>query len=259
MSTVTVTGLCLGVLLGMRHALEPDHIAAVSTLVLESGSSRRGMWLGAFWGIGHSLSLLVVGCLLAILHAELPSWLGEVFELAVAVMLVMLGLRAFRQATRAPASHAHDHGHTHAHDGHGHTHTHDGHDHAPAHDHAGFHLQLHAAHRATLPLRRRRSLASRPLLFGVIHGLAGSGALTALVVAELPSTAARVTYIVLFGLGSIVGMASLSGLAGWPIARLGRRRVAAVAISLLTGSLSFGLGLVLMWPFGLRALHSLAR
>jgi len=238
MSTVTITGLCLGMLLGMRHALEPDHIAAVSTLVLESGSSRRGIWLGAFWGIGHSLSLLVVGCLLAILHAELPSWLGEVFELAVAVMLVLLGLRAFRQATRAPASHSHDH----------------------AHDHAHGHSHHHAAHRAAVrPLRRPRSLASRPLLFGVIHGLAGSGALTALVVAELPSTSARVTYIVLFGLGSIVGMASLSGLAGWPIARLGRRRVAAIAISLLTGSLSFGLGLVLLWPFGLRAFHSLAR
>ena len=242
MSTVTITGLCLGVLLGMRHALEPDHIAAVSTLVLESGSSRRGVWLGAFWGIGHSLSLLVVGCLLAVLHAELPSWLGEVFELAVAVMLVALGLRAFRQATRPQVAHVHTHPHDHS------------------QHHADGHSHHHAEHRAALkPLRRRRSMASRPLLFGIIHGLAGSGALTALVVAELPSTSARVTYIVLFGLGSIVGMASLSGLAGWPIARLGRQRVAAIAISLLTGSLSFGLGLVLLWPFGLRALHSLAR
>ncbi len=238
MSTVTITGLCLGVLLGMRHALEPDHIAAVSTLVLESGSSRRGIWLGAFWGIGHSLSLLIVGCLLAVLHAELPSWLGEVFELAVAVMLVTLGLRAFRQAARPQLVRVHTHRHGHSHH------------HADGHSHH---------HGALQPLRRRRSMASRPLLFGIIHGLAGSGALTALVVAELPSTAARVTYIVLFGLGSIVGMASLSGLAGWPIARLGRQRVAAIAISLLTGSLSFGLGLVLVWPFGLRALHSLAR
>lgn len=247
MSTVTITGLFLGVLLGMRHALEPDHIAAVSTLVLESGSSRRGLLLGAFWGVGHSLSLLVVGCLLAILHAELPGWLGEVFELAVAIMLVTLGLRAFRQATRTPASH-HAHAPTRSHD------------YAQPHVHADGHSHHHAEHHAGVkPLRRRRSLASRPLLFGVIHGLAGSGALTALVVAELPSTSARVTYIVLFGFGSIVGMATLSGLAGWPIARLGRRRVAAVAISLLTGSLSFGLGLVLLWPFAALALHSLSR
>src|SRR5260370_2623102 len=101
MTTVTLTGLLLGILLGMRHAVEPDHIAAVSTLVLESGSSRRGMMLGAFWGIGHSLSLLVVGCLLAVLHAELPEWLARGFELAVAIMLLVLGLRAFAFALRA--------------------------------------------------------------------------------------------------------------------------------------------------------------
>jgi hypothetical protein len=197
----------------MRHALEPDHIAAVSTLVLESGSSRRGMLLGAFWGVGHSLSLLVVGCLLALLHAELPHWLGEVFEFAVAVMLIVLGLRAFGFAARR---HAHAHSHEH------------GREHAPS---------------------RRRSLASRPLAFGIIHGLAGSGALTALVVAELPSTSSRVAYIGLFGLGSIVGMAALSGLAGWPLQRLGRQRSVAIAITMVTGTLSFGLGVTLLWPF----------
>ena len=206
MSTVTFTGLLLGILLGMRHALEPDHLAAVSTLVLESGNHRRGALLGAFWGIGHSLSLLVVGCLLALLHAELPSWLGQLFELLVAMMLLFLGVRAFVVALRPPVD-------------------------EPA------------------PAPRRRSLASRPFAFGIIHGLAGSGALTALVVAELPSVSSRIAYIVLFGAGSIVGMACLSGLAGWPIARLGRRRATAAAVSMLTGSLSFGLGLTLLWPF----------
>jgi hypothetical protein len=200
MSTVTFTGLILGILLGMRHALEPDHIAAVSTLVLDSGDSRRGLVLGAFWGVGHSLSLLVVGFALAILHAELPGWLGRVFELGVAVMLLWLGVRSLGRAVRARQPHTHS-----------------------------------------------RWLASRPLLYGVVHGLAGSGALTALVVAELPSTGSRLAYIGLFGFGSIVGMALLSGLAGWPIARLGRRRSAAAAISVLTGSLSAGLGAVILW------------
>jgi hypothetical protein len=204
MSSVTLTGLVLGVLLGMRHALEPDHIAAVSTLVLESGNSRRGMWLGAFWGIGHSLSLLVVGCVLALLHAELPAWLGRVFEGAVAIMLVVLGLRAFAIAARARTL-------------------------APAPS-------------------RPRALASRPLAFGIIHGLAGSGALTALVVAELPTVMARLIYIGLFGLGSVVGMASLSGLAGWPLQRLGRQPAVAVVITMMTGALSLGFGLTLLWP-----------
>jgi hypothetical protein len=221
MSTVTLTGLLLGVLLGMRHALEPDHIAAVSTLVLESGSSRRGMLLGAFWGIGHSLALLSVGCLLALLHAELPGWLGEVFELAVAVMLIALGLRAVTVARQKVNNLSHSHSHQHGH---------------------------------TMS-RPSRALASRPLAFGVIHGLAGSGALTALVVAELPSTASRVTYISLFGFGSIVGMAALSGLAGWPLQRLGRQRAVAVAISLLTGALSFGLGVALLVPLAAHAMR----
>jgi hypothetical protein len=206
MNGVTLTGLVLGVLLGMRHALEPDHIAAVSTLVLESGNSRRGMLLGVFWGIGHSLSLLVVGCVLALLHAELPEWLGRVFEGAVAIMLIVLGLRAFAVAARAGEG------------------------------------------RLAAPASRPRALASRPLAFGIIHGLAGSGALTALVVAELPSVMARLVYIGLFGLGSIVGMASLSGLAGWPLQRLGRQRAVAVTITMLTGAFSLGFGVTLLWP-----------
>jgi hypothetical protein len=200
------------VLLGMRHALEPDHIAAVSTLVLDSGDSRRGLLLGALWGVGHSLALLVVGLALALLHAELPGWLGELFEVGVAVMLLWLGVRSFGRAVKAPEPHHHS-----------------------------------------------RWLASRPLIYGVVHGLAGSGALTALVVAELPSTASRLAYIGLFGFGSIVGMAFLSGLAGWPIAKLGRRRGAAAAISVLTGSLSAAMGVVILWPFGVRAVQILIR
>src|ERR1700722_10299299 len=194
-----VTSSGLGSLLGMRHALEPDHLAAVSTLVTGERSNFKAALLGACWGLGHTLSLLVAGVVLVILRTEMPPRLADGFEFLVALMLIALGVRAVYLAARqGPAGpvHAHHHGHVH--------HTHHGVD---AHVHIG-----------------AWTLARRPLLVGAVHGLAGSGALTALVLATLPSTAARLTYMALFGLGSTLGMAALSGLLGWPIARMGKHQ-----------------------------------
>ena len=86
-----LTSSGLGSLLGMRHALEPDHLTAVSTLVTGERSSYRAAMLGAFWGIGHTLSLVVVGAVLVVLRAEMPARVSDLFELFVAVMLVGLG------------------------------------------------------------------------------------------------------------------------------------------------------------------------
>jgi len=95
----------------------------------------------------------------------------------------------------------------------------------------------------------RGTPAKRPLLVGVVHGLAGSGALTALALAQLPTASLRLVTIALFGCGSVLGMAVLSGLAGWPLARIGARPRAQRALSLATGSLSAGLGLFWGYPF----------
>jgi High-affinity nickel-transport protein len=218
-----LTSSSLGSLLGMRHALEPDHIAAVSTLVTGERSGYKAALLGACWGIGHTVSLLVVGMGLVLLRTEMPAALTDVFELFVAMMLIGLGLRAIYLAARqGPAGpvHAHQHG--------GRVHVHGG---APAHIHIG-----------------TWTLARRPLLVGAVHGLAGSGALTALVVATLPSTTARLTYMAVFGLGSTLGMAVLSGVLGWPLARLGSHRLVARAISLAVGCASTMLGVVWGYP-----------
>jgi high-affinity nickel-transport protein len=218
-----LTSSSLGSLLGMRHALEPDHLAAVSTLVTQERNGYKAALLGACWGVGHSLSLLVAGTVLVLLRAEMPARLADVFELGVAAMLVMLGLRAIYLAARqGPAGpvHAHHHG--------GRVHVHRG---APAHIHIG-----------------TWTLARRPLLVGAVHGLAGSGALTALVVTMLPSTAARITYMIVFGLGSTLGMAALSGVVGWPLARLGSHRAVARTISLAVGCVSTILGLAWGYP-----------
>jgi len=221
-----VTSSSLGSLLGMRHALEPDHLAAMSTLVAAHGDERSGYkaaLLGVCWGLGHTVSLLAVGAALVVLRAEMPAYASDLFELFVALMLVGLGLRAIYLAARqgpAGPSRVHHHGHR--------VHVHPG---APAHIHIG-----------------AWTLARRPLLIGAVHGLAGSGALTALVLATLPTTAARLTYMMVFGLGSTLGMAMLSGVLGWPLARLGAHRRVARAMSLAVGCVSTALGLFWGYP-----------
>jgi len=224
-----MTSSGLGSLLGMRHALEPDHLAAVSTLVTGERSGYKAAFLGVCWGLGHTLTLVAVGTVLVILRAEMPVRASDAFELSVALMLVGLGLRAIYQAARQGAvgpAHAHHHGSR--------VHVHPG---TPAHIHIG-----------------TWTLARRPLFVGAIHGLAGSGALTALVVTTLPSTAARLTYLAVFGLGSTLGMAALSGLLGWPLARVGSHRTLARGVSLAVGCVSTALGLVWGYPLASKVL-----
>jgi hypothetical protein len=224
-----VTSSGLGSLLGMRHALEPDHLAALSTLVAGERSSTKAAWLGVCWGLGHTLTLVAAGTTLVLLRAEVPAGVSDLFELLVAAMLVALGGRAVHQAVRRGSIgpvHAHQHGRL--------VHTHHG---APAHVHIG-----------------AWTLARRPLIVGAVHGLAGSGALTALMLTTLTTTAARVTYLGLFGLGSTLGMAMLSGLLGWPLAQFGHRRSVARAVTLVVGAVSIGLGLAWGYPLVARLL-----
>src|SRR5438034_11020743 len=99
-----MTSSGLGSLLGMRHALEPDHLAAVSTLVTGERSGYKAAFLGACWGLGHTLALLVCGVVLVVLRAEMPARVSDLFELGVALMLVGLGVRAMYLAAARGAS-----------------------------------------------------------------------------------------------------------------------------------------------------------
>lgn len=216
-----LTSSGFGSLLGMRHALEPDHLAAVSTLVSRERSGLKAALLGACWGLGHTAGLIVVGAVLVLLRSEMPPLVATLFELLVAVMLIVLGTRAVMQAIRQGRT-----GHQHAHA-------------FAVHEHSGLPAHVHIG---------TWTLARRPLLIGAIHGLAGSGALTALVLTTLPSTSARLTYMALFGLGSTVSMAALSGLLGWPLARLGSHHAVARGISFTVGSMSVALGILWGYP-----------
>jgi hypothetical protein len=213
-----LAGSWLGTLLGLRHALEPDHVAAVTTLIDRSRSGCRAAWLGALWGLGHTLALVAVGVVLLLLRMEMPGRLAASFELLVALMLIGLGVRSIRQALRGGnqgPTRRHRHGPV--------EHSHQT---AAAHLHVG-----------------GWTLARRPLVVGAVHGLAGSGALTALVFTTLPSDAARLAYVALFGLGSTLSMAVLSGLLGWPLSRLGNHAMVGRGVTMAVGAVSTVIGL----------------
>lgn len=207
----------VGLSLGMRHALEPDHLAAVSTLASEERGARAGVFLGVFWGLGHTLSLVAVAGSLTLLGTHMPVAVSDSLELAVALMVIFLGIRTIARALRE--------GNT----GTEHTHLH----HGKPHRHAAPLKHVHL---------NRWTLATRPLLIGLMHGLAGSGALTTLVLLEQPTASARLSYIALFGMGSIVGMALLTGLAGIPMMRLAQAPRMSAALMLGTGLLSTTIG-----------------
>jgi nitrile hydratase accessory protein len=211
-----VASAALGSLLGMQHAFEPDHLAAVATLMTGERTSAKAAWLGACWGLGHTLTLLAAGAALVVFRAEMPLQATMAFELGVVLMLVGFGARAIYLAACGAMPRR--------------THTH-----------------------AKSPTSRfvdvDRWTLARPLLVGAVHGLAGSGALTALVVATLPSTTTRLGYLALFGIGSTLGMVALSGLLGWQIARMGSDRAVVRTFSLAVGCMSTVLGLFWGYPF----------
>lgn len=196
-----ISTLLLGVLLGMRHALDADHVAAVASLATRSASSRETVRLGVAWGIGHTLTLLTVSTAVMFLGASFSGPIATAAEFAVGIMLVLLGADVVWRTLRGRI---HVHPHTHA----------DGRTHLHAHSHAG-EQQAHEysrhrhAHRAGMP--------ARALAVGLMHGLAGSAALLLLTVAAVERPALGILYVLLFGAGSILGMATLSLVISLPL------------------------------------------
>lgn len=216
--------LLLGLLLGMRHALDADHLAAVATLVTRSRSLGHTVWQGAAWGAGHTLTLLLFGGAVLVLGLVLPARAALALELAVGIMLVVLGAEVLYRLWRRRV---HFHVHRHA----------DGEKHFHAHAHAGESVQHdpdHHEHSHGFPLRA--------LFVGMVHGMAGSAALILLSLEALSTPAWGLAYIALFGIGSIAGMAALSVVIAIPM-RLTSQRLARAHNGL---SVVVGLGTVLL-------------
>ena len=197
---MSISLLSLGFLLGMRHALESDHVAAVASLATRSRSMGDTLRQGAVWGAGHTLTLFIFGSLVLLLDTVIPETLAQVLEFMVGLMLIGLGIDVLRRQLR---ERIHFHVHRHA----------DGHLHFHVHSHAG--EQVHPAvyhhhhHHGRFPLRA--------LYVGMMHGMAGSAALILLTLQSVHSPLTGMLYIMLFGVGSIAGMTALSAIIAVPL------------------------------------------
>jgi sulfite exporter TauE/SafE len=201
MNEPIIATLGLGFVLGLKHATEADHLAAVSAIVTEKRSLWQSAAVGALWGAGQTASLFVAGVFVILLGIAIPERVANVLELAVALMIVFLGARLLRHAPTMSSTHMHSH----------------------------------------------KSFSGwRPVLIGIVHGLAGSAALTLLVLAEVVRNgmpALGFAYLLVFGIGSIGGMLVMSSLIGLPIslgARFFQRTLLPMRVFVGILSTSFG-------------------
>lgn len=199
--------LGLGFLLGLKHATEADHLVAVTTIVSEQRSVWRSMLVGALWGAGHTAALLLAGVVVIFLRAAIPTQVATALEFGVALMIIGLGGRLLYLLLRQNRQ-MHVHPHTHDTVSHAHLHFHDAPD-----AHSVNELRAHDGRPHSM------RLGWRPLVIGMVHGLAGSAALTLLVLAEVMQGGSRLqglTYLLVFGIGSVGGMLLMSGLISLP-------------------------------------------
>ena len=201
--------LSIGLVFGLKHATEVDHVVAVSTIVSQHRNVFHSALVGALWGLGHTASLLVMGAVVLSLRVAIPEQVSIWFELSVAIMIICLGISALRRALRKNSE---IHVHKHNHDGLSHTHVHF-HEKETKHEPATHSQHSHVVSR----------LGWKPVLIGMMHGLAGSGALTLLVLTQIRSSWIGFLYVATFGLGSIVGMLLMSGIIGLPFALASRK------------------------------------
>jgi len=207
--------LMLGFVLGLEHALDADHVAAVSAIASETKSVAKSSILGIFWGLGHTTTLFIAGLIVLIFKITIPQKLALSFELLVGAVLIVLGIGVLRKALGSKV--------------HLHFHEHDGFRHVHLHSHA--HLDSHA-----------HTHAHKSFIVGAIHGLAGSAALMLLVLATVDSTFTGLLYILVFGLGSIIAMLTISTAIGLPFKFTSNFGKFNSAIKLIAGGASIVLG-----------------
>lgn len=222
--------LATGFLVGMRHALEADHLAAVFSLASRPGARSALPRAGLFWGLGHAATLVAVAAVVLATRAAIPASWESAAELLVGLLLVVLGARLLLALRRQRV-----HLHVHRHDGgpvHLHLHSHRGeeveHEHSP-HDHA-------------------HGIPWRSTLVGLVHGMAGSAALVVLASASAPSAGVAMAYVVVFSLGAIAGMTALATIVTLPVRFAARSfETGARLLHVAVGGFTLALGLAVVW------------
>lgn len=246
--------LAVGFFLGMRHATDPDHIIAVSTIVSRQPNLSRAALIGAFWGLGHTVTIFVVGTAIILFNLTIPARVGLSMELSVGIMLIVLGVlnvvSFFRSLPNAPVqTHAdnasHSHHHTHGDYVHRHPHQHqpEAHPHSPEQTPVAFLDRVLGKSGVYQHIR--------PLAVGIVHGLAGSAAVALLVLATIRNPRWAVAYLLVFGVGTIAGMmvitmslATALKIAGTSGSRVSRR------LAMASGLLSLAFGCLVLYQIG---------
>ena len=246
-----LTLVALGFFLGMRHATDADHVIAVSTIVTRQRTLRGGVLIGGLWGLGHTLTIMGVGGAIIVFSLVIPPALGLTMEMTVALMLIVLGLWNLTGIIQTLRDHLgggaglHAHPHRHGDYVHSHRHGHGAQDHGHRED-------------ATPQAWLDRHLGGlglyqmvRPLVVGLVHGLAGSAAVALLVLTTIGDPRWAMAYLVLFGIGTIVGMMLITVVIAAPMAYTARRLTHVERhLRVASGLLSLGFGLFLVYHIG---------
>lgn len=270
--------LTFGLILGVRHATDPDHVIAVSTIVSRQSSLKGAALIGLSWGIGHTLTVLVVGGAIILFGITIPPRLALAMEFAVAIMLIVLGVLTLSgilgriHSALAPFavrsgglryqpvgvhhrhgfgahshSHSHAHSHVHVHGDfvHGHKHGHD----ASTHGHAEDATPQAWLDRTFGEIGLYQML--RPLIVGVVHGLAGSAAVALVAVAAIREPWQGIAYLLVFGVGTIIGMMVVTAAIGIPFAMTAAKSPRANnVLRIVSGMMSLAFGAYLLYKIG---------
>jgi ABC-type nickel/cobalt efflux system permease component RcnA len=247
--------IALGFFLGMRHATDPDHVIAVTTIVSRQRSIRHAAVIGVLWGVGHTITILAVGSAIIVFGLVIPPRVGLTMEFSVGLMLILLGvlnlsgmMRWITETLTPMRLGQHAHAHPHGHGDYVHTHAH-GHGGAEKHGHAEDATPVGWMDRTFGRLGIYQVL--RPLAVGIVHGLAGSAAVALLVLTTIRVASWAVFYLLVFGLGTVAGMMLITAAIALPFkfsetrfARLNR------GLGLASGVISLGFGLFIVYQMG---------
>jgi len=228
--------ISVGFVLGVRHATDPDHVIAVSTIVSRQRDIRHAGIVGALWGVGHTITIFLVGLAIILFNLAIPPRVGLAMELAVGLMLILLGVLNLAGVTQW-ITHRFTPGHNHVGAGIAHSHEHEG----------MSHMHLDEKPRGFFQIALQRLglyQLLRPLAVGLVHGLAGSAAVALLVLSAIRDPRWAIVYLLVFGLGTIAGMMLITMIIGAPFAYTGK------GFAPLNRGLGFASGLVSI-AFGL--------
>lgn len=246
--------IALGFFLGTRHATDADHVVAVTTIVTRQGTVKHAAWIGVFWGVGHTLTILVVGGAIILFGWVIPPRIGLSMEFSVGMMLILLGIMnlggmlRWVNSTFSPGSNRRE---VHSHPPNPvdtistvvHEQSVEVHSHGPEHASLNWfdrHFQQMGFYQVV-----------RPFIVGVVHGLAGSAAVALLVLTTIRDARWAIAYLLVFGAGTIAGMMLITMAVGLPFARAGRSSRLNQGFRVASGFISLAFGIFIAYKFGL--------